>query len=235
RSDGGPVHTLTAAAILFDMDGVLLDSRPVVERTWRRWAERHGLSAEAVLRVAHGRRTRDTLQVVAPDLATDQEVVWLDAAELEDFAGIRPIAGAHALVASLPSDRWTVVTSAGRELAARRLAKVGLTLPAHAVTSEDVQNGKPAPDGYLLAAARLGVSTAECVVVEDAPPGIESGRACEARVIAVATTQPREALTAADLIISDLDSLVVIGITPLLRLAVIPSMGSGSAPSLRSG
>ena len=133
-SDGGPVHTLTAAAILFDMDGVLLDSLPVVERTWRRWAERHDLSADDILTTAHGRRTRDTLRTVAPELATDQEVEWLDAAELEDFAGIRPIAGAHALVACLPSDRWTVVTSAGRELAARRLAKVGLTLPADAVS-----------------------------------------------------------------------------------------------------
>ncbi len=222
-SDGGPVHTLTAAAILFDMDGVLLDSRPVVERTWRRWAERHDLSADDILTTAHGRRTRDTLRTMAPELATDQEVEWLDAAELEDFAGIRPIAGAHALVACLPSDRWTVVTSAGRELAARRLAKVGLTLPADAVTSEDVQNGKPAPDGYLLAAARLGVSTAECVVVEDAPPGIESGRACGARVIALATTHSREALAAADLIMPDLTALRVVRTEPTLALAVTRS------------
>ena len=167
------IRKLRVAAILFDMDGVLLDSRPVVERTWRRWASRHGLSAEAILRVAHGRRTRDTLREVVPALATESEVAWLDAAELEDL-DVRPVPGAASLVASLPPSRWTVVTSAGLELARLRMEAVGLGLPASAVTSEAIASGKPAPEGFLLAARRLGVSPLECLVIEDTPPGHRS-------------------------------------------------------------
>ena len=203
----GQIPGISCAAVLFDMDGVLLDSRPIVERTWRRWADRHGLSPEPLLKIAHGRRTWDTLRAAAPRLATIDEVAWLDAAELEDLDGIRPIPGAAALVDSLPADRWTVVTSAGRELATRRLAAVGITLPAHAVPSEDVPRGKPAPDGYLLAAARLGVRAGDCLVVEDTPPGIEAGRAAGARVVAVLSTHPRPALAAAHYVVPDLRSV----------------------------
>jgi sugar-phosphatase len=227
RLIGEIIPEFQARALLFDMDGVLLDSRPIVERTWRRWAERHGLAAESILNVAHGRRTRDTLQAGAPGLATDEEVAWLDAAELEDFEGIRPIAGAQALISSLPSSRWTVVTSAGRELAMRRLDAIALALPAHAVTGDDVQRGKPAPDGYLLAAARLGVNAEDCLVIEDAPPGIRAGHASGARVIAVTTTYPREALADADLIIPDLNALRVVGVAPALTLAVAHSAELG--------
>lgn len=191
------------AALLFDMDGVLLDSRPVVERTWHRWASRHGLSAEAILRVAHGRRTRDTLREVAPALATDSEVAWLDAAELEDLE-VRPVPGAASLVLSVPPSRWTVVTSAGLQLARLRMATVGLGLPASAVTSEAIARGKPAPDGYLLAAERLGVSPLDCLVIEDTPPGIAAGKAAGAQVIAVTTTHRPSELQEADAVVSDL-------------------------------
>lgn len=208
------------------MDGVLLDSRPVVERTWRRWADRHGLSAEPFLRIAHGRRTWDTLRAAAPVLATEQEVAWLDAAELEDFDGIRPIPGAQALVGSLPPARWTVVTSASRELAARRLAVVGITLPSHAVTSEDVQRGKPAPDGYLLAAARLGVSAGDCLVLEDTPPGIQAGRTAGASVVAVVTTHAREALSGADHIVPDLRSLQATMAASQLAISIDSEVGA---------
>src|SRR5262245_38117104 len=128
------------------MDGVLLDSRRVVERTWRLWGERHRIPVEPILAIAHGRRTRDTLQRMVPHLATDEEVAWLDATELADM-DIEPIPGARELVRSIPADRWTVVTPAGRELARLRLRAVGIELPDHAVTSEDISNGKPAPDG----------------------------------------------------------------------------------------
>ncbi len=190
--------------ILFDMDGVLLDSRRAVERTWRRWAALHRVPAEPILRVAHGRRTWDTLREAVPELATREEVAWLDAAELEDGEGIRPIAGARELVSAIPAGRWTIVTSAGRELAARRLAAVGLELPESAVTSEDVKRGKPAPDGYALAAARLGTSPHACLVVEDAPPGILAGKRAGARVLALTTTHAPEQLSGADLLLQDL-------------------------------
>jgi len=198
---------LTAAAILFDMDGVLLDSRPVVERTWRRWAARHQVPVEPILRVAHGRRTWDTLREAVPELATRDEVAWLDAAELADFEGIRPIPGARELLSALPTGRWTIVTSAGRELAARRLAAVGLELPASAISSEDIARGKPAPDGYRLAAARLGANPQACLVVEDAPPGIRAGKAAGARVLALTTTHAPDALGDADLVLPDLSRI----------------------------
>ena len=182
------------------MDGVLLDSRQVVERTWRRWAARHGVPFEPMLRIAHGRRTRDTLRAVLPRLATDAEVAWLDAAELADL-DIQSIAGAPELIVSLPVNRWTVVTSAGRELARLRLGAVGIDLPENAVTSEDIQKGKPAPDGYLLAAERLGVSATDCVVVEDSPPGIQAGKTAGAVVIGVTTTHSPEQLGEADYLV----------------------------------
>lgn len=208
--------------MLFDMDGVLLDSRPVVERTWRRWAARHGVSAEPILRIAHGRRTSDALAMVYPELGTPDEVAWLDAAESEDFEGIRPVPGAAALVHSLSPSQWTVVTSAGRILAERRLAVVGISLPHHAVTSEDVERGKPAPDGYFLGAARLGVPAQDCLVVEDAPAGVQAGRAAGARVLAVTTTHPRDALNQADHIVADLRAVRVTGAAARVALLIGP-------------
>lgn len=209
---GPRVETFRAevAALLFDMDGVLVDSRAVVERTWRRWSARHRVDVMPILRIAHGRRTSDTLRATVPHLATPEEVAWLDRTESEDFDDLQPIPGAGELVASIPAGRWTVVTSAGRDLAVRRLAAVGMALPPHAVTSEDVTRGKPAPDGYLLAAHRLGVDPARCLVVEDAPPGIEAGRAAGARVLAVSTTHQAGELTGAIAILGDLSTVKVV-------------------------
>jgi len=212
---------LLADAILFDMDGVLLDSRPVVERTWRRWAARHHVAVEPILRVAHGRRTWDTLRAAVPELATREAVAWLDAAELEDFEGIRPIPGARELLGTMPPARWTIVTSAGRELAARRLAAVGLALPESAVTSEDIPRGKPAPDGYRLGAARLGANPQACLVIEDAPPGIQAGKAAGARVLALTTTHAPEQLGGADLVLADLRCVRVAARDTQLLLAVL--------------
>ena len=120
---------LSCDALLFDMDGVLVDSRSVVERTWRLWAARHGLDAEQILRSAHGRRTSDTLKDVAPHLAVPEEVAWLDAVELADYEGLVAVPGAVRLLAALAGVPWAVVTSAGLELARRRLAAAGLALP----------------------------------------------------------------------------------------------------------
>ena len=221
----GRIPTIETAALLFDMDGVLLDSRSVVERTWRRWAGRHRRPAESILRVAHGRRTLDTLRLAAPELATAREVAWIEGAELEDLDGIRPIPGAVPLVAALPPSRWTVVTSAGRELAAGRLGAVGLHLPGTAVTSDDVERGKPFPDGYLLAAARLGFAARDCLVVEDAPPGVEAGRAAGARVLALTTTHSREELSGADHVVPDLRSARVTARAATLAIVIEEGWG----------
>lgn len=206
-ASGGRV--LRAAAVLFDMDGVLVDSRAVVERTWRRWAGRHGLDAEPILRIAHGRRTRETLAMVAPDLVRDAEVDWLDSAELLDLEGVTAIPGAASLLAALPRDRWAVVTSAGRELAELRLGAAGLPIPGVLVPSELVTRGKPAPDGYLAGAERLGRPPGRLVVIEDAPPGVTAARAAGMRVIGLTTTHPAGELGTVDLLLPDLTPLSV--------------------------
>ena len=191
------------------MDGVLVDSRAVVERTWRRWALRHAIDADRLLRVAHGRRTRDTLRAVVPHLDVDREVGWLDAAELEDLEGVTPIPGACPLLSRLPSAAWAVVTSAGRTLAHRRMAAAGLPVPAVLVSSEDVAWGKPAPEGYRLAMERLGRGPTGCLAFEDAPAGVHAARAAGLRVIALTTTHGGDQLREADVAVRDLAALTV--------------------------
>ena len=201
------------------MDGVLLDSRAVVERTWRRWASRHRLPAESVLRIAHGRRTLDTLRAAAPELATAEEVAWIEGAELEDLDGVGPIPGAVPLIAALPPSRWTVITSAGRELATGRLEAAGLSLPDNAVTSDDVARGKPFPDGYLLGAARLGFAANDCLVVEDAPKVIKAARKVGFRSLGVTNTHPADRLSeaGADWVVSSLEVAEVKRAIPELK------------------
>jgi len=199
-------------AFLFDMDGVLVDSRAIVERTWRRWAaERHPIDLVRLLHVAHGRRARDTLLIMAPSLATDTEVAWLDATELADVEGLRVLGGAHELVAALPRNRWAIVTSCGRDLARLRLGAVGLPAPDVLIVAEEVPRGKPAPDGYRLGAERLGYAPSACIVFEDAPAGVAAGKASGARVLALTTNYaPRDLQEAgADATIADLRSIQV--------------------------
>ena len=200
---------LHCSAFLFDLDGVLVDSREVVERTCRRWALRHHLDPEKVLRIAHGRRTRDTVTAAAPHLDIDREVAWLDAAELADVDGLREVPGVRQFLATLPAGSWAVVTSCGPALARLRLTSVGLPVPEIVVTSADVTHGKPAPDGYQLGAERLGQDAAACVVFEDAPPGIAAGRAAGARVIALSTTHPDADFSGAAAVIPDFTGLRV--------------------------
>lgn len=201
---------LRAKACLFDLDGVLVDSRAVVERTWQRWAtERHPIDVAKVLHIAHGRRARDTLLILAPDLATDEEVAWLDATELVDVEGLRVIPGARELVTSLPRDRWAIVTSCGRDLARTRLNAAGVPAPDVMVVAEDSKRGKPAPDAYLLGAERLSVAPKDCIVFEDAPAGVAAGKAAGATVIALTTNYNPIHLAEADATIPDLRSIQV--------------------------
>jgi mannitol-1-/sugar-/sorbitol-6-phosphatase len=203
------VRMLRCRAILFDLDGVLVDSAERVEKTWREWAARHHLDAELVIAAAHGRRTVETVALVAPDLSADAELRALETSEATNSDGIYEIAGARDLLQQLPPERWAVVTSGIRAVAEFRIRHTGLPMPAIMICAEEISRGKPDPEGYLAAAEQLGVSPSDCVVIEDAPPGIEAAKAAGMRAIAIATTYPPERLEAADLIVTHLADLSV--------------------------
>ena len=195
-------------AVLFDMDGTLVDSREIVERMWIGWATEHDVPVQSALALAHGRRTLETMQLLAPHLATPEEAARLDALEAEQEGSETAIPGALALLSALPADRWAIVTSAGHRLARRRIASVGLPAPRVLVGADDVAAGKPSPEGYLQAAAQLGVDVRRCIVIEDTPAGAEAGRSAGAKVIGLATTYP--AVPFCDVLLSDLRAVHVV-------------------------
>lgn len=179
----------TYAALLFDMDGTLLSSITAAERVWGSWARRHKLDVDAFLPTVHGVRAADTIR--RQNLAGidfDAELDWITRGEIEDTEGVHAIGGVMGFLASLPPDRWAIVTSASLDLALSRLAAAGITPPAVLVTAEDVRIGKPSPEGFVLAARRLGVEPADCLVFEDAPAGIEAAVASGGDVMVVTAT-----------------------------------------------
>ena len=174
------------AAFLFDMDGTILTSIAATERVWTRWAKRHGLDVGEFLPTIHGKRAADTIaqqNLDGVDIAAEAE--WVFEAEMADTGGIEPAGGVAEFLASLPKDRWAVVTSALRPLAIRRIEAAGLPVPDLVIAAEDVTNGKPAPDGFLIAADKLGVPIADCLVFEDSLAGIQSAEAAGARVLVI--------------------------------------------------
>jgi mannitol-1-/sugar-/sorbitol-6-phosphatase len=183
------------AAVLFDLDGVLVDSTALVEQQWRRWALGRGLEPEPFLRVCHGRRAVETIRLAAPELDAEAEVRAFVPSD-EDTEPIRLLDGAFRLLGALPDGAWAVATSGPRVVAADRLRQVGLPTPAVLVCAEDVTYGKPSPEAYALAASRLGVPAAECLVFEDAPAGIDAARAAGMTVVGLTTTHPAHQLPA---------------------------------------
>jgi mannitol-1-/sugar-/sorbitol-6-phosphatase len=192
---------LTAKAVLFDLDGVLVDSTPAVERVWRKWAAEHNRDPDYVVEMAHGRRSAETIRVVAPELRAEEENLKVEQMEIEDKEGVVVIPGAAQLLRSLPPDRFTIVTSATRPLAAARLGYAGLPVPNRYISADDVTNGKPDPEPYLKGAALLGFAPNDCIVIEDAPAGVKSAKAAGIRVIALTTTYSATELSAADAIL----------------------------------
>jgi mannitol-1-/sugar-/sorbitol-6-phosphatase len=195
---------LSCQAALFDLDGVLVDSTVAVERVWRKWAHAHNINPDSIMEKAHGRRSVETLRMVAPHMDAEKENLIVERMEIEDKEGIVSIAGANELLGSLPLDRFMIVTSATAALAAARLQYAGFRVPDRMVTSEDVDQGKPFPEPYLKGAAALGFAPADCVVFEDTPAGIQAGKAAGMRVVALTSTYEAEELTAADAIIDSL-------------------------------
>lgn len=194
----------SAKAILFDMDGVLMDSTPSVERVWRTWAAIHRLDPERVASQAHGRRSIETIRAVAPDMNAEKENIVVEQMEIEDKEGVTALPGAAELLAHLPPDRFAIVTSATRPLAVARLGYAGIPAPRHMVTANDVVHGKPSPEPFLKGAALLGFAPADCVVFEDSPAGIASARSAGIKTIALQTTYPADQLQAANAIIGNL-------------------------------
>jgi sugar-phosphatase len=185
---------IRCSAVLFDMDGVLIDSTPAVARVWTRWAIQRGLNPDKVVQMAHGRPSRTTIRELLPDANIDREDREVERQELADLDGVVLLPGARELLDSLPPDRWTIATSCTRALAEVRLQAAGLPIPKNMITSTDVKIGKPDPEPYLKAAAKLGFAASDCVVVEDAPAGVRAGKAAGARVIALLTTMSRRDL-----------------------------------------
>jgi sugar-phosphatase len=213
---------VTCSALLFDLDGVLIDSTPAVERVWHQWAVEHGFNPEEVVARAHGRPSLTTVRDYLPNADHAAENREVERREIADLAGVVPLPGAVALLASLPADRWTIVTSCTRRLAEIRIKAAGLPLPAHMVTSTDITHGKPHPEPYLKGASLLGFPAAQCVVLEDAPAGIRAGKSAAARVIALKTTAPPAALheAGADWILNDCSDIHVISSSPNLTLTL---------------
>jgi len=182
------MNEISCAALLFDLDGVLINSTPAVARVWHRWALEHGFNPEEVVARAHGRPSLTTVREYLPNADHEAENKEVERREIEDLEGVVPLAGALGLLASLPPQRWTIVTSCTRPLAEVRIKAAGLPLPQKMITSNDIQHGKPNPEPYLKGAAALGFSAQNCVVLEDVPAGVRSGKSAGARVIAFTTT-----------------------------------------------
>jgi mannitol-1-/sugar-/sorbitol-6-phosphatase len=179
------VKPLRARALLFDMDGTLVDSIAVVTRMWGVYSQRYGVDLDMLLRTSHGVRMRETIEQHTPDIDVEALSTELAAFELAHTEGIVEIPGARALLSALPAGSFAVVTSAVRELAVARLEQCGIPVPAVTVAAEDVEAGKPDPGCYLLGARRLGAEPVDTVVFEDAEAGIRAGLAAGMRVVVV--------------------------------------------------
>jgi sugar-phosphatase len=201
--------TFNCAAILFDLDGVLVDSTGSVTRQWRRWAEEQDLDPDKVVETAHGVRTIEIVRRLAPHLDAGAETLRLEKREADDHEGVSVMAGAAELLKAIPEGRWCVVTSGTRYLATARLQLGNLPMPQVLVSADDVSKGKPNPEPYLMGAKLLGVNPAECLVVEDAPAGIRAAHAGGMKAIGITSTYRAAELQEADAVVQKLGQIKV--------------------------
>jgi mannitol-1-/sugar-/sorbitol-6-phosphatase len=200
---------IECSGVLFDLDGVLVDSTPAVSRVWAKWAARHGFVADDVVREAHGKPSIATIRELLPHGDHDAENREVERGEIEDVDGVIPLPGALELLRTLPLERWAIVTSCTRTLAEVRIRAAGLPMPRKMITSSDITHGKPHPEPYRKGAKVLGLAPADCLVAEDAPAGIRSGKSAGARVFCLRTTatDPEVLEAGADWIADNLASL----------------------------
>ncbi len=212
-------------ALLFDLDGVLINSTPAVARVWRKWAIEHGFNPEEVVARAHGRPSLTTVREYLPDADHEAENREVERREIDDLEGVVPLPGAIDFLTSLPPDRWTIVTSCTRPLATVRIAAAGLPQPRKMITSNDITHGKPHPEPYMKGADLLGFSAKDCVVFEDVPAGVRSGKEAGARVIGFTTTVsgPDLEKAGADWILKNCADVRLVGHGKSLTLSLIHS------------
>jgi mannitol-1-/sugar-/sorbitol-6-phosphatase len=192
---------------LFDLDGVLVDSGQLVEQTWRHWARECGVPETDVLAVAHGRPARDVVRTFAPALEVEAEVLRISGYEMARADEVSAVPGARECVDIAQRGRWAIVTSGARGVAVGRLAAAALPVPEVLITADDVMVGKPGPEPYERASAKLAVPANECLVIEDAPAGVTAGKSAGMTVFAVATTHAEELLFEADQIFSSMGAV----------------------------
>jgi sugar-phosphatase len=208
-SDASSTVILRCKGVLFDMDGILISSLGSVERSWTKWAQMRGIDPAYAISVAHGCRSIETVAFLRPDLDAEAENTVVEDLEIADTEGVSILPGVKALLAALPADRWTVVTSATRPLAEVRLKAGGIPVPKRYVTADDVSDGKPHPAPYLAGAAVLELAPEACVVFEDAASGTKAGRAAGCTVIGTTFSHSIEALSAAHYLIADVTGIAV--------------------------
>jgi len=203
---------VTCSGLLFDLDGVLIDSTPAVERVWSGWAIANGFDPAETVRRAHGRPSIETLRELLPNGDPEAENRKVERGEIEDTEGVVPLPGARELLDSLPKNRWAIVTSCTRALAETRLRAARLPIPQRLLTSNDITHGKPDPEPYRKGADLLGLPASKCLVFEDAPAGVRAGKAAGALVIALRTTSTDDQLeeAGADWILSAFADLSLI-------------------------
>lgn len=214
------MQTFLCSAILFDLDGVLVDSTRSVARQWRLWAQENGVDPEQVLKIAHGRRTVEVVRLLAPHLPAEEEVQKLEQREAADTEGVTVMPGAADLVRSIPDGRWAVATSGTRYLATSRLRLGNLPIPRVLVSADEVVKGKPDPEPFLKGAELLGMNAEECLVIEDAPAGIRAAHAGGMKVIALPSTYPVSELQEADAVVQGLQKIRVGWVNERLRVDV---------------
>ena len=220
------VLKINCRALLFDMDGVLIDSTPAVARVWKLWAIERGFDPETVARIAQGRPSMTTVRELLPNADHQAENREVERREMEDLTGVTACPGALNILAHLPASLWALVTSSTKPLAEVRLRAAGLPIPELIITGNDVVQGKPHPEPFLKGAALVGFPPEQCIVVEDTPAGIRAGKSAGARVLAFRTTMPESELRAAgpDWIVDNCSSLQIVEASPEHGISLLLQM-----------